>query len=160
MNPLLYKAHPLLFLSVDLLANPAAHSWREAVRLALVYLALNLFWAAGLWWRVKKSAGFAPAPAAAYALALPALLLYQGPMLTVLGDVLAHRFHFADRFILVVCVFVAAQMLAALYAVSLRPPGGGGVGLPGGLALALYLWLLSLPTGLALLALESVWKIV
>jgi hypothetical protein len=159
MNPLLYKAHPLLFLTVDLLANPAAHSLREAARLALVYLACNVVWAAWLWWGVKKSAGSAPSVLLAYALALPALLCYQAAMLTVLGDVLAHEFHFTDRFILVLCIFVASQMLGVLYAVAIRQPdGGAAIGLPGGLAVSLYMWLLSLPAGIALLALDSVFK--
>jgi len=161
MNPLLYKAHPLLFLTVDLLANPAAHSLREAARLALVYLALNVVWASGLWWGVKKAAGFAPSIPLAYALALPALVCYQAAMLTVLGDVLAHEFHFADRFILVFCVFVAAQMLGALYAVAIRDPQGSRpLGLLGGLTVSLLMWLLSLPAGLALLGLDSVLKII
>jgi len=161
MNPLLYKAHPLLFLSVDLLINPAAHSQREAARLALVYLALNLVWAAWLWWGVKKTAGFAPSIVLAYALALPALLCYQAAMLTVLADVVAHEFHFADRFILVFCIFIAVQMLGVLYAAAIRrPQAGGPLGLADGFGLALFMWLLSLPAGLALLALELVWKIV
>jgi hypothetical protein len=162
MNPLLYKAHPLLFLTVDLLANPAAHPWREAGRLALVYAGLNLVWTPWLWWGVKKAAGFAPSIPLAYALALPALLCYQAPMLTVLGDVLAHAFHFADRFILVFCVFVAVQMLGALYAVAIRRPDGGGpIGLADGMAVSLSMWLLSLPTSMALLGLDAaVWKAV
>ena len=161
MNPLLYKAHPLLSLTVDLLANPAAHSLREATRLTLIYLALNLIWAAWLWWGVKKTTGFAPSIPLAYLLALPALLCYQAAMLTVLGDVIAHQFHFADRFILVFCLFVAAQMLGVLYAVLIRhPQQGTPLGLADGLGVSLFMWLLSLPVSLALLGLDLVVKIV
>jgi hypothetical protein len=159
MNPLLYKAHPLLHLTVDLLANPAAHSLREAARPALVYLAVNLAFAPGLWWGAKKAGG-APSLGLAYLLALPAALLYFAPMLTLLGDVLAHEFHFADRFILAFCVFVAIQMLGAFYAVALRRPGGGPIGLRDGLAVSLLLWLASLPASLAGLWLNAAWKIV
>jgi hypothetical protein len=160
MNPLLYKAHPLLYLTVDLLTNPAAHTQREAGRLALVYLAMNVVWAAWLWWGVKKAAGFSPSILLSYSLALPALLCYQAAMLTILVDVLAHAFHFADRFILVFSLFVASQMLGLLYAVATRQPGGDTIGLPGGLAIALYMWLLSLPAGIALLALDAAFKFI
>ncbi len=160
MNPLLYKAHPLLYITVDLLANPSAHSLREAALPTLIYLAVNLVWTPGLWWGVKKAVGVAPSIPLAYLLALPALIFYLGPMLTVLADVLAHEFHFADRFILVFCLFVAAQMLGVFYAVAIRNPGdGGAIGLPDGMAVALLLWLLSLPTGLVFLVLNAEWKI-
>lgn len=159
MNPLLYKAHPLLYLTVDLLANPAAHALREVGRLALVYLAVTLVWVPWLRWGVNKAAGFAPSYPLAYVLALPAALFYLGPTLTLLGDVLAHEFHFSERFILVFCLFVATQMLGAFYAVAIRQPGGG-IGLSDGMAVSLLLWLLSLPTGLILLGLGTVLKLV
>jgi len=159
MNPLLYKAHPLLHITVDLLTNPSAHSLREAALPLLVYLAANFVWVPGVWWGANRAAGVAPSIALAYVLALPATVLYLGPMLTVLGDVLAHEFHFAERFILVFCLFVASQMLGVFYAVAIRKPGGGAVGLPDGLAVALFLWLLSLPAGLVLLAMNAEWKV-
>lgn len=161
MNPLLYKAHPLLYLTVDLLANPSAHSPREALRPALIYLAANLAFAPWLRWGARQAAGYAPSWGLAYALALPAVLLYLAPMLTVLGDVLAHAFRWADRLILVFCVFVAAQMLGAFYAVAIRDPAGGrALGLRNGLAVSLFLWLGSLPLGLALLWLNEELKLV
>lgn len=160
MNPLLYKAHPLLYITVDMLTNPSAHSLREAALPALVYLAVNLVWTPGFWWGAKKAAGFAPSLPLSYLLTLPASLFYLGPMLTVLGDVLAHEFHFMDRFILVFCVFVAAQMLGVFYAVAIRNPRDGDIlGVSGGMAVALFLWLLSLPTAVALLSLDSVLKL-
>lgn len=161
MNPLLYKAHPLLRLTLELLIDPSAHSPREAVRPALAYLAVGLVLAPVLWKAAKTATGRAPSPLLAYSLALPAALLYFAPMLTLLGDVLAHEFHFADRFILVFCVFVAAQMLGGLYAVAIRHPGSGApVGLADGLAISLVLWLVSLPLSLAGLWLNAEFKII
>ncbi len=161
MNPLLYKAHPLLHLTVDMLTNPAAHSLGEASRLILFYLAVNIVWTPWLMWGLKKTAGFSPSFLLAYGLGLPALVFYLPTMLTMLSDVLAHEFHFADRFILVFCVFIASMMLSAFYAVAFRHPRTGrGIGLRDGLTISLFLWLGSLPTGLALLGLNAELKFV
>ncbi|MFM8330873.1 MAG: hypothetical protein ACKN9T_04225 [Candidatus Methylumidiphilus sp.] len=159
MNPLLYKAHPLLFLTIDVFANPAAHPWRESGRLLLIYLAANLAWAGCLAWVVRRLAGFVPSMALLGVLALPATLLYLPAMLTLLADVLAHSFQLADRFILAFSVLTASQMLAALYAVAIRYPNGSALGLIDGLSVSLTLWLASLPVCLALLWLETVWKL-
>lgn len=160
MNPLLYKAHPFLSLTVDLIDNPKAHTLAEVTHLALIYLAVNLVWTAWLWWGVRKAAGFSPSLPLAYVLALPAQVLYLPLMLTLLGDVLAHAFHFADRFIAVFSLLVASQMLGALYAVSIRDPQAGrAIGMVNGLTISLFMWLLCLPAGLGLLWLDSVAKI-
>jgi hypothetical protein len=161
MNPLLYKAHPLLYLTVDLLADPAAHSLKDAAWLALIYLAVNLFLAPCLWWGSRKAVGFAPSYLLTYFLALAAVVCYLAPMLTLLSDVLAHEFRFADRFILVFCLFVAMQMLGALYAVAIRyPRNGRAIGLRDGFSLSILMWLMTLPLGLAFLGLNSVLRIV
>jgi hypothetical protein len=161
MNPLLYKAHPLLRLTVELLVDPAAHSLREVALLALVYLAVCFVLALVLWRASNAVVGITPSLLLAYVLALPAALAYFAPMLTLLADVVAHEFHFADRFILVFCVFVAAQMLGGLYAVAIRHPGSGApIGLGDGLAISLLLWLASLPLGLAGLWLNAEFKII
>lgn len=160
MNPLLYKAHPLLYLTVDWLANPAAHSWQEARLLALLYFGINLIWALLLRHGVGKIAGFSPGYFLAYWLALPALLLYLPPMATILQDVTGHQFHLSDRFILVFCVLVASQMLGAFYAVAIRYPRNGiALGLSDGIALSLWLWLFSLPLSLALLLLNNIYRV-
>lgn len=161
MNPLLYKAHPLLYLTVDLMVNPAEHHFHEVVKLILIYLGVNLVWSAWLWQGTKNVAGFAPSYLLAYALALPAVLLYLPTMLTILNDILKHEFHFAERMILVICVFVATQMLGGFYAVAIRYPRNGiALGLVDGLAVSLWMWLFSLPIGLALLWLNGQLKIV
>jgi hypothetical protein len=161
MNPLLYKAHPLLYLTVDLLANPAAHSSREAFKVILIYLAANLIGSIWLWQGTRKIAGFAPSYVLAYVLALPAMLFYLSPMLTLLKDVTAHQFHFANRFILVFCLVVATQMLGVFYAVAIRYPRNGlALGLRDGIAVSLWMWLLTPPVGLALLWLNDQLKII
>jgi len=160
MNPLLYKAHPLLWLSVDLIANPKAHSPSEAAHVALVYLAANVLWAVWLWRGLRKTDGFTPSIPLAYLLALPASVSYLAMMATLLADVLAHEFHFADRFILVFSVFIASQMLGGFYAVSIRHRVDGRmIGLVDGLAVSLYMWLFSLPVGLAVLWLGPMLKV-
>jgi hypothetical protein len=152
MNPLLYKAHPLMYLTVDLLANPSAHTSHEAFKLALIYLAINLIGSIWLWQGTRKIAGFAPTYVMAYVLALPAILLYLSPMLTLLNDVIAHQFHFAERFILVFSVVAATQMLGVFYAVAIRYPRDGlALGLQDGMAVSLWMWLSTLPVGLVLL---------
>ncbi|MDD5034021.1 MAG: hypothetical protein PHE55_04620 [Methylococcaceae bacterium] len=158
MNPLLYKAHPLLYLTVDLLSNPTAHTAKEFGYLALIYLTVNLVWTPCLVLAAKKSAGFAPSLAMAYLLALPSLLLYLPLILTILGDVIAHEFRFSERFIPVFCLLLATQMMAALFAVSLKHPlTRRPIGLQNGLTISLFLLLLSLPLGLMLLGLNSVY---
>jgi hypothetical protein len=159
MNPLLYKAHPLLYITLDWMTNPAIYPLPVLAWLASIYLAFALVGMVGLWWGVNKTAGFAPAWVAAYALALPASLFYLGPMLTILNDVVTHNFHFADRFILVFSVFIVVQMLGALYAVTIRNSRTGEIlGLVDGLTVALLLWLLSLPVAGALLSMDGLLK--
>lgn len=158
MNPLLYKAHPLLLLSMDLLVHPAAHSLREGGRVLLIYLLANGLWAFCLRWMLRRVAGIAPAPWLLLLLALPATLLYLPTMLTLLADVVAHHFLWAERFILVFCVFVATQMLASFYAFAIRYGNGSPLGLIDGLSVSLALWLLSLPVCLGLIELERVWQ--
>ncbi len=161
MNPLLYKAHPVLHLTVDMLINPGAHSLGEACQLILFYLAVNITWTPWLMWGLKKTVGFSPSFPLVYGLGLPALLFYLPTMLTLLSDVLAHEFRLTDRFILVFCVFIASQMLSAFYGVAIkRPHDGKAIGLRDGLTISLFLWLGSLPTGLALLGLNAALKII
>ena len=161
MNPLLYKAHPLLYLTVDLLANPGSHSLHEAFRLVLIYLCVNLVWTPCLWLGSKKLLGFAPSYPLAYALALVSLVFYLPTALTLMSDVLAREFRFQDRFILVFCIFIAAQMLGVFYAVAIRyPRNGRAIGLHDGMAISLALWLASLPVSLALLGLNAAMKFI
>jgi len=58
MNPLLFQAHPLLYLTVDLPVNPASHTPQDAATLILIYLSINLIWSGGLLVAVNKAVGF------------------------------------------------------------------------------------------------------
>jgi hypothetical protein len=150
-----------MYLTVDLLANPSAHTAHEAIKLALIYLAINLIGSIWLWQGTRKIAGFAPSYILAYVLAMPAILLYLSPMLTLLKDVMAHQFHFAERFILVLAVVVATQMLGVFYAVAIRYPiNGQALGLQDGMAVSLWMWLSTLPVGLILLWVNGQFNII
>lgn len=156
MNPLLFKAHPLLSLTVDLFTNPTAHTQADWLRLLAIYLLLNLAWAWGLRWASKKAVEFSPPYWLAFLMAIPAMLLYQPIMLTLLDDVLGQRFHFADRAIFVICIVVASQMLGAFFAFALRHPRyDRPIGISDGLTISLLLWLWSVFLGLGLLGLGA-----
>jgi hypothetical protein len=156
MNPLLFKAHPLQWLTVDMLIHPSAHSLGEFAYLLLVYLALNAPWAAGLMWAGFAAAGTRVAYARAYLLGLPSLILSIPLVLTILSDVVAHAFSIGKRFILVFALFVALQMSGVLFGTLLKQPRTGrAIGMHAGLAVALLQFLLSLPYGLALLWLSA-----
>ncbi len=156
MNPLLYKADPLMLLMVDLLTNPTAHSLPEIAKALFIMLAVNLVWAGWLWLGMGKIADHAPPLWLAYVLALPALWFYLPPMLNILSDVMAHEFRMGDRFILVFCVVVTTQMLGVIYALAMgKPRDGFALALQNGMAASLWMWLFSLPTGIGLLWLNT-----
>jgi hypothetical protein len=156
MNPFLYKAHPRLLQWADLLANPSAHGIGEIADLALVFLALNALMALGLRWAAGRAAGIRPSFPKAFLLASPASLLYLPLMLTVVGDVVGHDFQLRERYILIFSIFVGSQMLAGFYAIALRHgPRGQPAGLRAGMAVALFLLLISIPACLAFLGLDA-----
>lgn len=156
MNPLLFKAHPLLELTVALVMNPRGHSLGEFWLLVSIYLIVNLAWAGLLMKAVRWNAGFAPPYWHAYFLALPSLIFYLPLMLTLLSDVLAHDFHFSQRYILIFTFLIALHMLGAAYGVLIGHPRHRRViGLHLGLMVALTLLLLSLPLGLLMLGLNA-----
>ena len=161
MNPLLYKAHPLLYLTVDLLVSPAAHRANDFSTLALIYLTVNLIWAACLRFAVKTGAGSVLTYGLAYWVAMPSLVCFAPLMLTLLGDILTHSFHFDDRYILVLAILIAVQMLGAAYGALIRHPATDrSIGLQAGLIVASTLLLLSLPFGLLLLGLNAWLKVI
>ncbi|HYE36715.1 hypothetical protein [Methylocaldum sp.] len=161
MNPLLYKAHPLLYLSVDLLIHPSAHPVDDFSRLILIYLVINLLWMAAFRLAVRRTVGIRLTPLSAYGLALPSALFYAPLMLTVLNDVLAHAFRLEERYILIFVIAVAAQMLAALYAAVIRfDRTGQPIGVRAGIAISLFLLLSSIPFGFLLLGLNAALRII
>jgi hypothetical protein len=161
MNPLFFKAHPLLYATLDLLVNPQANSLEDFSRLILLYLGLNVLWALALRQLVQKTAGFSPSYPLAFLMGLPALVVLLPTMTTVLADVLRHEFFWADRFILVFAIFLAIQMLGAWYGASLKDPRSGKpIGLRAGFVIALGLLLLAMPYGLLFIVLNGVFKLI
>jgi hypothetical protein len=161
VNPLLFKAHPLLYLSVDLLIRPSAYSVDDVSRLILIYLVINLLWTAVLRLAVRRTVGIRLTLPRAYGLALPSAVVYTPLMLTVSSDILAHAFRLEERYILIFVIAVAAQMLGALYGVGIHfDRTGRPIGIRAGLGVALCLLLASLPLSVLLLGLNAVVRIV
>lgn len=159
MNPLLYKAHPLLNATIRLLAGGETVGFQNASALLLTYLAINLPFSMLLAHRARRSLHIRLRFSVAYLLALPGAVLYTPMVLTLLSDVVNHAFHLEDRFLLLFALLVATVLLAALFAVALRYRNGNPVGLEAGLFLALTLLLASAPYALALLALDHRFEI-
>lgn len=161
MNPLLFKAHPLLYLSVDLLIRPSAYSVDDFSRLILIYLVINLLWTVALRLAVQRTVGIRLTPFRAYGLALPSTVVYAPLMLTVSSDILSHAFRLEERYILLFAITVAAQMLAALYGVGIRfDRTGQPIGVRAGIVVSLSLLLASIPLSLLLLGLNAVFRVV
>jgi hypothetical protein len=161
VNPLLFKAHPLLYLTVDLLTRPSAHSVDDFSRLILIYLAIALFWMAALRLAVRRAARVRLTPLHAYGLAIPAAMCYTPLMLTVSNDILAHAFRLEERYILIFVIAVAAQMLGAVYGFGVRfERTGRSIGLRAGLAVSLFLLLASVPFSFLLLGINALFRVV
>lgn len=157
MNPFLFKAHALLYHLVSFLINPASRSLDGAMELLAVVLSINLLWATPLIWIAGRD-DIRLSPLKAYLLALPATLLYAPTLLTVMADVTEHAFRLSDRFILVIAIFVASQMLGGFYAIALRQPHNRRpVGVVAGMTVSLFLLLVSMVASLALLWADEAW---
>lgn len=158
MNPLLYKAHPLLARWVDFFTNPGAQSLENLYYLAVILLGGNLLWASGLPWLLRKTEGLEVRPIKAYLMALPATVIYSPLMLTLLQDVLSHNFEFRNRWVLLLALLAASQLLTALYAIALRHERSGVIiGLESGLTVSMFLLLASIPAGLILIGANVLW---
>lgn len=161
MNPLLYKAHALQRLTVELLVDSASHTLGDYFHLILLYLVVNIPWTMLVRWAVFRTCGVRISYLNAFGPALLPLLFYVPMLMTILDDVLAHGFRMEERFILVFALFVAVQMLGALFGIGLKAPRSRrGIGLRGGIALSLFLLLLAIPYGLALLSLNLALKLI
>jgi tetrahydromethanopterin S-methyltransferase subunit G len=161
VNPLLFKAHPLLYLSVDLLLRPSAYSVDDFSRLVLIYLIINLPWMAALWFAVRRTVGIRLTLPRAYGLALPSAVVYAPLMLTVSSDILAHAFRLEERYILIFVIAVASQMLGALYGFGVRfDRTGRPIGIRAGLVVSLFLLLASIPFSFLLLGLNAVFRVI
>lgn len=157
MNPLLFKAHPLLYRSVDLLIRPSAYTIDDLSTLILIYLVITLLWMAALRHALRRIVGVSLTHLRAYGLALPAAVAYAPLMLTVSSDILAHAFRLEERYILLFTIAVATQMLGALYGVGVRfDRTGRPIGVRAGVAVSLFLLLASIPFSFLLLGVNAV----
>jgi hypothetical protein len=156
MNPILYKAHPLLARWIDLLTHPTAQHPGDMVYLLTMLLAINVLWAGGLPWLLRKAEGLELTPLKAYLFGLPATFLYAPLMLTLLQDVVHHSFEFRHRWFLLLTLLVSSQLLTAFYAFTLRHERSGvAIGLESGLGVALFLLLVSIPASLILIGINA-----
>jgi hypothetical protein len=156
VNPINFKAHAYLAGWVELLTDPSSQSVAQIMDLLAIFLASNLLWAAGLPWLLRKLEKLKLSPIRAYWMSLPASFLYAPLMLTLIQDVLVHSFEFRNRWFLLLMILVSSQMLAAFYAFALRHPRSGApIGLESGLAVSLFLLLISMPAALILISLNA-----
>lgn len=156
MNPMLYKPHPLLARWIDLLTHPTAQHPGDLLYLLAMLLAVNVLWASGFPWLLRKAEGLELTPMKAYLYALPATFLYAPLMLTLMQDVVRHSFELRDRWFLLLTILVSSQLLTAFYAFTLRHERSGVViGLEPGLAVALFLLLASIPASLILIGINA-----
>ena len=152
MNPLHFKAHPLLARWIDLIVEPSAHHASDILSLLVILLASNLLWASVLPWLLRKMEGLELSPLKAYLMALPASFLYAPLILTLLQDVIGHAFTLKNRWFLLFALLVASQLLTAFYAFGLRHARSGvAIGLESGLAVSLFLLLISIPASLLMI---------
>ena len=157
MNPLLFKAHPLLYRSVDLLIRPSAYTVDDFSRLILIYLIIALLWTAAL----RRLLGISLPLLRTYGLSLPAAVAYAPLMLTVSSDILAHAFRLEERYILLFTIAVAAQMLGALYGACFRfDRTGRPIGVRAGLAVSLFLLVASIPFSFLLLGVNAILPVI
>jgi hypothetical protein len=146
MNPLTYNSHRLLTRWIDLLLDPSLARWHDALHLVGILLGTNLLWTIGLPWLLRKIESLELTPLKAYMLALPATFLYAPLMLTLLSDVFAHAFELKNRWFLLFAIITASQMLTAFYAFVLRHKASDvPIGIESGLAVSLFLLLVSIP---------------
>lgn len=160
MNPLLFKAHPLQYRMVDLVLNPRSYALADVGEVVLILLVVAPLWAAIVLPSAWKVGGTRVTWLRAYGLALPSTVIYLPLLLTALGDVINHAFHLQERWLLLLSIFVASQLLAAFYGFALRAPRTGKpIGLQQGLALSLILLLGSVPLTLALLYVDGLFSV-
>jgi hypothetical protein len=157
VNPIHFKAHPYLAGWVELLTDPSSQSMAQIMDLLAIFLASNLLWVAGLAWLLRRLEKLKLSPIRAYWMSLPASFLYAPLMLTLIQDVLGHSFEFRNRWFLLLMILVSSQMLAAFYAFALRHPRSGApIGLESGLAVSLFLLLISIPASLILTGIHAI----
>ena len=77
-------------------------------------------------------------------------------MLTILSDVFAHAFELKNRWFLLFVIIAASQMLTAFYAFVLRhKPSDVPTGIESGLAVSLFLLLVSIPAACLMMIINA-----
>lgn len=155
MNPIAYKAHPLLIKCLALLTQPGDLNRGDMITLLALLILGSIPYAFALRWLIGKSEGFRHSLIRSFLLAVPANLLYTPVMLTLIGDIVHHRFLIEDRWFLLFTLLVISQLLCALYAFGIRrPEEQGPIGVESGLGISLLLLLVSMALSLALTLIE------
>jgi len=153
-NPLLFKAHSLLQLTVAVVLDPGAHGFGTLLQLFGLNALTNAVLAGALARFIKVAVEIRLGWWRSYWLVTPALA-YVPTMITILSDVLNHRFRLADRMILMVVVLVLAQGLAGWFGILIRYRNGTPIGLFQGLATSSLLLLVATAICLLLLCAEG-----
>jgi hypothetical protein len=160
MNPFLFRSHPLLHRTIELVADPSAHGIADWLWLMAIFSLLGLAWMPAFRYLAARMAGAGLGWWRAFWLDLPAVVLYSPLMLTLVGDVVRHSFRFEERWIFVFALAVAVFLLAGWYGQAIRQGRSRvPVGLETGLGLALTLLLVSIPYTLLLLGADHVFGI-
>lgn len=157
MNPLAFKAHPILLYLTEWITQPLAPEPHQALLTAAILILGSFPYAAGIAYFTQKGESFKIAPLPALLLALPASFLYTPLLLTLLQDVVHHAFLIEDRWFLLFSILVAHQILTALYAFGIKNPESHcPIGLDSGLGLSSLLLLIAMGLSLGILGIEAV----
>ena len=157
MNPLAYKAHPLLLQMISLLENPSENEPVVFLKVAAIILFAATLNAAGIRPLIHRGEEFTITPLKAYLLALPASLLYTPIMLTLLQDIVHQAFQIQDRWFLLFALLICSQILTALYAFGIRNPRTRNpIGIDSGLGISLLTLLISMGVSLILLGISAI----
>jgi hypothetical protein len=145
-----------MLLVADLLVDASVHHWSVYAKLFGVIVIGAGLWASAIIWGLWRSTEIRIKYLSAFIFALPAVILYLLPVLTVVNDVWEHRFHWRDRFLLVFLILLASQLLAALYGYGIKHPRYERViGVQAGLEISLILLLTAMLYALALVGLHD-----
>ncbi len=156
MNPFTYKAHPLLAEWMGLMTQTSDSPGPDLRHVLIILSVTTPLFAVALKRITQKLEEISLSALKSFVLAIPSALLYTPLMLTFLNDVVHHAFVFRERWFLLFALIVVSQMLAAFYAFLIHSPRERGpVGIDSGLGISLFLLLISIPVGLALIGIHA-----
>jgi hypothetical protein len=160
MNPLTYKAHPLLSDWIGLITQTSENPGQDLRHVLLLLAVTTPVFALALKRITQKQDEISLPVIQCLGLAIPSAVLYTPLVLTFLNDVIHHAFVFSERWFLLFALIVASQMLAAFYAFLIHSPRERGpVGIDSGLGASLFLLLISIPMGFALIGCDALFRI-